>query len=179
MGREARRSSHGELLGKEALGTAHVGLSWTRCSLETGVRGKASWRIVGQLLLTKIDGRALILLSQASLSGFTLLSYLGSLLLIKHHETTWRDRKVGERNVCLAYALISLSIVEGSQGGRNSNRTWPWKLELMQSPWSKCCLLACSLRLAWPAFLSFFFIELRTTCPRVAPPTTSWAYLHQ
>lgn len=73
--------------------------------------------------VTNINGCALILLGQASLSGFTLLSYLGSLLLTKHHETTWRDREVGERNVCLAYAFISLSIVEGSQGGRNSNRT--------------------------------------------------------
>lgn len=180
MGREALRSSHGELLGKEALGSAHVGLSWTRCSLETGVRGKASWRIVGQLLLILMDVLWYCLAKRAFLALLYCLTWDHYCWQNTMKQLGGIERWGKEMFVWLMLSFHCLSLKEvrgaGTQTGHDPG-SWNWCRvhEVNAAYW-----LAPLGLFGLLFFLSFFFfIELRTTCPRVAPPTTSWAYLHQ
>jgi hypothetical protein len=66
----------------------------------------------------------------------------------KHHSQT----HVGEERAYLTYTSAFLFVTEGSQY-RNSNRAGTWRQELMQRPWKKASLLACSTWLAQSAFL--------------------------
>jgi hypothetical protein len=85
-----------------------------------------------------------------------------------------RDQKqVGEERVYWAYISTSRSITEGSQD-RNWSRARTSRQDLTQRLQSGPDSWLVSHDL-----LSLLFIELRITCPVVAPLTMGWALSHQ